>query len=541
MSSQQQLSSDGRAHSETPTTTDTARPTASNGLKRKRGAGTSSRGVANLTPEQLERKRANDREAQRAIRERTKNQIETLNREIEGLKSQQPYLDLQVALRQKEAVKAENDELKRRIFSFITSIQPFLTGDGPPQGLEGSNYPHICRMAAQFFTELATAAERNALALHQSGSGPHIIQESPYSAAALQDVNSPGGAITASSPGSQASLARHPGVGASSHMRTWTPSSEPSVRNIHPDLAYNHYDERMGVDFLLESNRPKLANGLALADVDTPSPYTALPRNVGATCTLDAILLNFRQERQQKLQSGVPPPQISGPAYPNFNALLNANTTMYVRLRYRSYQCVLTTPQSLAPNLQSNDRHPTHIPGPQQAPRASTSPLSLSIAILITNPLHLFQVAVMYIMFIVMRWLVEPTRVNYELLPDWITPRPTQLFTPHPHWLDYLPFPRLRDASVQQNPHVIFDNFFVPFTTTLSLGWPYDPADVLVPRPPTNLASIVPVDGSGVEEQVYSINPAFETHLRKPDNWSLGPAFAEAFPEWKELVKIRDR
>lgn len=121
---------------------DTAETSASsNGLKRKRGAGgsssSSSRGVANLTPEQLERKRANDREAQRAIRERTKNQIESLNREIQELKSQQPYLDLQVAIRQKEAIKAENDELRRRIFAFITAVQPFLSADAPPQGLEG--------------------------------------------------------------------------------------------------------------------------------------------------------------------------------------------------------------------------------------------------------------------------------------------------------------------------------------------------------------------------------------------------------------------
>ena len=94
--------------------------TSSNSLKRKRGtvgsnSSSSSRGVANLTPEQLERKRANDREAQRAIRERTKNQIESLNREIQELKSQQPYLDLQLAIRQKESIKAENDELRRRM------------------------------------------------------------------------------------------------------------------------------------------------------------------------------------------------------------------------------------------------------------------------------------------------------------------------------------------------------------------------------------------------------------------------------------------
>ena len=50
--------------------------------KKRRTAGSSSRGVANLTPDQLAKKRANDREAQRAIRERTKNTIEQLERKI---------------------------------------------------------------------------------------------------------------------------------------------------------------------------------------------------------------------------------------------------------------------------------------------------------------------------------------------------------------------------------------------------------------------------------------------------------------------------
>jgi len=140
-------------------------------------------------------------------------------------------------------------------------------------------------------------------------------------------------------------------------------------------------------------------------------------------------------------------------------------------------------------------------------------------------------------MFLVIRWLAEPTAENYALIPEWITPRPSQLFAAHPHWLDYLPFPRLRDAAVQQAPAVAFENFFVPYTTTLSLGWPFDPADVLIPRPPPDFGRRPPAP----DEPLYRINPAFETHLRSLENWSLGPAFAEAFPEWEALVKIRER
>ena len=87
-----------------------------------------SRGVANLTPDQLAKKRANDREAQRAIRERTKSQIETLERRIQELTSQQPYLELQHALRQKELVEAENDEIRKRLNDVLHLLQPLVSG-----------------------------------------------------------------------------------------------------------------------------------------------------------------------------------------------------------------------------------------------------------------------------------------------------------------------------------------------------------------------------------------------------------------------------
>lgn len=98
--------------------------------KKRRATGSSSRGVANLTPDQLAKKRANDREAQRAIRERTKNQIENLEHRIRELTSQQPYQELQHVLRQKEAVEAENADIKKRLTSVVALIHPILEKHG---------------------------------------------------------------------------------------------------------------------------------------------------------------------------------------------------------------------------------------------------------------------------------------------------------------------------------------------------------------------------------------------------------------------------
>lgn len=105
-----------------------------NGRKRRATGAPGSRGVANLTPEQLAKKRANDREAQRAIRERTRNTIESLERRIRELESQQPFQDLQRVVQERDRALAECEELRRRLGAVAgivaggTSQQPSLNG-----------------------------------------------------------------------------------------------------------------------------------------------------------------------------------------------------------------------------------------------------------------------------------------------------------------------------------------------------------------------------------------------------------------------------
>src|SRR5271156_4006606 len=97
---------------------------------KRRMTAASPRGVASLTPDQLAKKRANDREAQRAIRERTKTQIENLERRIRELESQDPYQELQSVLRQKGDVQSENEEIRRRLTSVLSIIQPVIGAQG---------------------------------------------------------------------------------------------------------------------------------------------------------------------------------------------------------------------------------------------------------------------------------------------------------------------------------------------------------------------------------------------------------------------------
>lgn len=69
--------------------------------------------MSTLTPSQLARKRANDREAQRAIRARTKEHIERLERELEDLKGKHNRDDtVQDLIKRNKALETELKRLR---------------------------------------------------------------------------------------------------------------------------------------------------------------------------------------------------------------------------------------------------------------------------------------------------------------------------------------------------------------------------------------------------------------------------------------------
>jgi hypothetical protein len=78
------------------------------------------RSVSSLTPAQLARKRANDREAQRAIRARTKEHIERLERELDEVK------------RSREELFRQNEALRNEVRELATINQALMPGRSYP-------------------------------------------------------------------------------------------------------------------------------------------------------------------------------------------------------------------------------------------------------------------------------------------------------------------------------------------------------------------------------------------------------------------------
>lgn len=111
------------------------------GAKRRPSrAGT--RSVSTLTAAQLERKRANDREAQRAIRQRTKDHIETLERRIAELSAtNDTSAKLMQALQRNEELEQENAILRGRLNHAVAAMS------------ENGTYPSHCVVWRRLVTQ----------------------------------------------------------------------------------------------------------------------------------------------------------------------------------------------------------------------------------------------------------------------------------------------------------------------------------------------------------------------------------------------------
>lgn len=491
-----------------------ARASPEPGSRKRKGLSTSSRGVHSLTPEQLAKKRANDREAQRAIRERTKKQIETLETKIRELESQQPYQELQTVIRQKNIIQAENEEIRKRLSSIVALIQPILGA----QGLTGE--PHAPHTMAILTTEdLASAAHHNAQTAFPADG--FMNGQRPY---APQDGQMQQGQAGHYPP--------YNGEAQNPDTRQWNASRDALDHqrdNMQRGLEMDESGDRMNFNVLLDSlgqrpsnisnpqqsqhqspdsrsGYPSISSFPDASPTLPPTPWTALPKNCEPTCPLDNILLNFITTQRREIEQGGPSSTAStasAPTYPSVASLLNPTGGHRVdRLSQLMTDVIDKFPSKY-----------THATSQQLRLTNNTDISGLPE-----------RVATLYFMFSLTRWMITPTQENYDRIPEFFTPRAAQLMVAHPAWIDHIPFPKMRDKLVNSYKDHPFEMFFMPFTSGMSVNWPYDPTDCLI---------------STSDKEDPIINPVFERHIRRLDNWSVGPVLMEQYPDLQDTARVK--
>ena len=105
-----------------------------------RGSRAGARSVNTLTAAQLERKRANDRESQRTIRQRTKDHIEALEKQVMELDAKTKQLDH--ALQQNSVLVGEISRLQRKFATTTATPEPSDTLGPLLPPIEIPDYQH---------------------------------------------------------------------------------------------------------------------------------------------------------------------------------------------------------------------------------------------------------------------------------------------------------------------------------------------------------------------------------------------------------------
>ncbi|KAI9817094.1 MAG: hypothetical protein M1827_001206 [Pycnora praestabilis] len=511
----------------------------SSGVKRKtstRASRAGTRSVNTLTAAQLERKRANDREAQRAIRQRTKDHIDKLERRIAELSADHDASEkLSTALQRNEMLEIEVAKLRTRLqgaaapaMGYARDPEVVMRDAGMPiphripsdptlENMKGSptamsatslaNIPPISTAPSQVaFSDPwqqtpFNNVPRSSISASSVSSGEYSTDVAPWgpedvtTSTAMTD-----GSAQAYDPSIPPSLNFNFLLDGNNQPVTFigTSGGRPNAadakknENQMPIIAENPFISTPavtteGIPILPRNSAPESVAGFPPPPfVHQPSIYSfEIPiRNMAPTCPVDSILLGFlQQQRSLAINSEISESALIGPKYPSVSSLLNPEAA----LKSHPVSKVLTDILCSLPDLNS-------VPE---------------------------RVAVLFILYVLMRWQISPSPLTYDALPDFMTPRPSQLVTHHPIWMDQVAWPDLRDRII--NHQDIYDTleFQALFTAHITVNWPYRPMDALV-----------------FQNDEVLMNPVFERHINRLDNWSMGPGFAQRYPELADVCKF---
>ncbi|THW71935.1 hypothetical protein D6D19_06952 [Aureobasidium pullulans] len=134
------------------------------------------------------------------------------------------------------------------------------------------------------------------------------------------------------------------------------------------------------------------------------------------------------------------------------------------------------------------------------------------------------RMAVMYIQWYLMRWIILQTPETYLAIPDWYRPTPYQMFVPHPIYADFHVWPRLRDAVIQRiDLQCQATYWYSEAATTIDCNWPGNVQDAMC------------YDGN----RKLRLAPAFVKHILDLGNWTIGPVIRKHIPDACTVLQIK--
>lgn len=124
-------------------------------------------------------------------------------------------------------------------------------------------------------------------------------------------------------------------------------------------------------------------------------------------------------------------------------------------------------------------------------------------------------------MYRFVQWQISPNYQTYQRLHEWQAPRPSQLVTPHPAWMDLPPWGKFREKVIENQGKYDNIEFQNDYASNLSVNFPHDPMKALI-----------------FENGQIIISPVLDKHLSDIGNMSMKKPFADKYPEFADVCRF---
>ncbi|KAF4629959.1 hypothetical protein G7Y89_g8187 [Cudoniella acicularis] len=167
------------------------------------------------------------------------------------------------------------------------------------------------------------------------------------------------------------------------------------------------------------------------------------------------------------------------------------------------------SPQALIRSERSNEIHPV-------APVISN--------LLQRTALHGLpeKAAALFVIYRLTQWQISPSQPTYSNIPEWYTPRSSQVITPHPVRATLIIWGKLRDIVINNQDRYATDEFQHFYTASLNVNWRYRDVDIL-----------------SFEGDEIKLTANFQNHVDDLSNWNLDEPFFMRYPELRGTLSMR--
>lgn len=435
------------------------------------------RSVTHLSKAQLTRKRANDREAQRNIRQRNKEHVGALERQIALLQKQEEDWDVQV----KELQDGLRLEYNQRVK--LEDENKVLRAQLGQSEQTGQAVPLAVRHSVQQDEQVLSIVQEGVLITKYPETWVQVPPEdmSVSTYPATDQIY----AATMAYDESEASQQLY----TTTADPMWVDSvayTQVSQALIKPVPAWTPFETNMTqptrYSFSPVESTHLYANASSWPAQPSPS-WQSGTKIKPPTTHIDHLVMSIIDAQRQLVTAGGQLPSLD---IPPVQALINQ-----------------PSPARLAPKL-------------AKIMAGYNSLLSTRGFAHLPERLASFIVMYRFIQF-----LISPSPSTFKALYPWQRPQPSQLTVPHPAWMDFPPWPAFRDVLIAAQHRYDTPEFHADYAANLSVNFPHDPA-----------AAVVLVDGQ------VRISECMARHLRDVENASMRRPFAVKYPEFRDVCRF---